>query len=74
MVADEAHRAPAPRFYLGRTVAGHVWRFRSQLPTQLAEQLAALCVNEPLTVNLSKRPQHFKAYMRLLEAQEEEVR
>jgi RimJ/RimL family protein N-acetyltransferase len=65
---NEANRAPAPRFFLGRTGGGNIWRFRSDLPISLVEQLEVLCVNEPVTRNLSEKPRHFKAYIRLLEA------
>lgn len=66
--ANQADDVPAPRFFLGRTGAGNIWRFRADLPTPLVEQLEGLCVNEPVTPNLSERPKYFEAYMRLLEA------
>ena len=67
---SKSNRRPSPRFFLGRTVAGNIWRFRSDLPTSLVKQLEVLCVNEPVTSNLSRKPKHFEAYVRLLEAQE----
>jgi hypothetical protein len=39
--------AHAPRLYFGRTRAGNLWRFRSDLPEILIEELETLCVNEP---------------------------
>jgi hypothetical protein len=45
LTSNEPHapvRQPAPRFYVGRTMAGHVLRFGSTLPDALAEDLSAI--------------------------------
>jgi hypothetical protein len=38
----------APRFFLGRTAEGNVWRFRSDLDPQLAHELDAICKSEAI--------------------------
>jgi hypothetical protein len=65
--ANGTVRVPADRFFLGRTAAGNMWRFRSDLPGSLVEQLELLCVDEPVTKNLNQKPRHLEAYLRLLE-------
>ena len=46
----------APRFFLGRTLEGNIWRFRSDLPESLIEKLERICVNEPISSTLSDAP------------------
>jgi GNAT superfamily N-acetyltransferase len=36
----------APRFFLGRTREGHLWRLRADLPTELVRELARLAAAE----------------------------
>ena len=55
-----------PRFFLGRTRAGNLWRFRSDLPNGLVEELEVLCIDEPNPEELSKAPVHQDEYVRLL--------
>ena len=57
----------APRLFLGRTRAGNLWRFRADLPQILIEELEALCVDEPVTMEFHRTPRHVEAYVRLLE-------
>ncbi len=38
---------PAPRFFLGRTPAGNIWRLRDDIPDDLAAKLEHLCRTEP---------------------------
>lgn len=38
----------APRFFLGRTQEGHVWRFRNDLPDEAVSALESLCKREPV--------------------------
>jgi hypothetical protein len=61
--------APAPRLFFGRTRAGNLWRLRADLPAGLAEELGALCADEPAGGELSGVPRHADAYVRLLGAQ-----
>ncbi len=37
----------APRFFLGRTAQGHVWRVRGDVDDALAREMAAACAAEP---------------------------
>jgi RimJ/RimL family protein N-acetyltransferase len=57
----------APRFYLGRTWDGNLWRFRADLPEMLVEKLEALCADEPVVQEFHNEPRHFESYMQLLE-------
>jgi RimJ/RimL family protein N-acetyltransferase len=57
----------APPFFLGRTRAGNLWRFRADLPQSLVEELEALCLDEPVGQALQAKPRHAEAYMRLLD-------
>jgi hypothetical protein len=41
VAVNEPDGAAAPRFFLGRTVEGNVWRFRHDLPEHLIQQLNA---------------------------------
>ncbi len=59
-----------PRFFLGRTDAGNLWRFRDDMPDELAMALETLCRDEPATSTLSQPPVHQEKYARLLAADE----
>jgi hypothetical protein len=58
----------APRFFLGRTSAGHLWRFRSDLPDDVARELEDLCRDEPVSAELPPAPLHREEFARLLES------
>jgi hypothetical protein len=60
--------APAPRLFFGRTRAGNLWRLRADLPEGLAEELEALCADEPSGAGLGGTPRHADACVRLLGA------
>jgi len=60
--------SPAPRLFFGRTRAGNLWRLRADLPEGLAEELEALCADEPSGAGLSGAPRHADAFVRLLGA------
>jgi hypothetical protein len=47
---------PPPRLYVGRTRAGHVWRFRYDLPEALVAALETLLAAEPVADDLSRPP------------------
>ncbi|KIL39149.1 hypothetical protein SD70_22075 [Gordoniibacillus kamchatkensis] len=62
--------APAPRFFLGRTVEGTaICRFRHDVPEKLIEQLKELCADEPAVTDFRTKPKHFEAYMNLLQGE-----
>lgn len=42
-VTNEPVARPAPRLFLGRTVAGNVWRFRHDVPPDVSDALQRLC-------------------------------
>ncbi len=55
-----------PRFHLGRTVSGHVWRFSATLPEHVTTQLAAVAATEPVLDPLPEWPVYRGEYERLL--------
>lgn len=56
----------APRFFLGRTSAGHLWRFRNDVDADLVEALSAHARAEPVRDEVSALPEHRYDYERLL--------
>src|SRR4051794_29435322 len=67
-LVNELNGAEAPRFFLGRTAEGNIWRFRFDLPEVITQQLEAVCMNEPLTNDLREEPAHLAEYLMLLQA------
>jgi GNAT superfamily N-acetyltransferase len=63
---NEAGGGPAPRFFLGRTRHGGVWRFRDDVDDALAHELEALCRAEPAADELLAPPYGAEAYQALL--------
>ena len=53
-----------PRFFLGITMQGSVWRFRQDLPEEICEELVSLCETEPFS--LSEKPKFESEYVRIL--------
>jgi hypothetical protein len=53
---QESELEPAPRFFMGRTLKGNIWRFRYDLPADLVRTLEQLCRTEPISVTLAARP------------------
>ena len=53
---NESDLEPAPRFFMGRTLQGHVWRFRHDLPQALVHELDRLCRAEPVPTDLADEP------------------
>jgi hypothetical protein len=62
----EAEQPPAPRFFLGRTTQGNLWRFRHDLPADLTAALDERCRQEPVTADLTQPPQQAEAIRTLL--------
>jgi hypothetical protein len=58
----------APRFFLGRTTNGNLWRFRHDLPEVLVAELSALAEREPIPQDLRQPPRYLEAYQRVLAA------
>jgi RimJ/RimL family protein N-acetyltransferase len=44
----------APLLYLGRTVAGNLWRFHADLPDDLVQQLELVLQREPVAADLAE--------------------
>ena len=59
-------RGPVPRFFLGRTPDGNRWRFREDIPDDLAARLDALSAEEPVVPDLSRPPRHEARYREAL--------
>jgi hypothetical protein len=57
----------APRLFLGRTAAGHLWRLRADLPDSLAGELESLCAAEPPDAEPRGAPRQADALVRVLE-------
>jgi len=56
----------APRFFLGRTDRGNVWRFRNDVSRDICEALEAVCQAEPLAP--SEQPAHAAVLQHILSA------
>jgi hypothetical protein len=56
----------APRFFMGRTQAGNLWRFRYDLPNDTVQQLEQLCQSEPLSSDLVSTPRNYAAIKAVL--------
>ena len=68
---NEPGRSPVPRFFLGRTKHGNIWRFRYDLPEDVVRQFDALASSEPVTDDLRGRPINFERFKDTLEAHAE---
>ena len=55
-----------PRFHLGRTATGNLWRFRADLPDTLTSELTACCELEPPLDAADPLPKYRATYERLL--------
>jgi hypothetical protein len=65
---NEPGEPPAPRFFMGRTFSGNLWRFRHDLPAALVAELEALCRSEPIATDLVNPPQNYAAIKAQLNA------
>lgn len=63
---------PAPRFFLGRTRMGNLWRVRHDVPEATAWRLEALATSEPAHDDLRVEPRHIADYLEALRADGEE--
>ncbi len=55
-----------PRFHLGRTGAGHVFRCREDVPSDLSTALGKLVREEPVEPGPRRAPEHANEYLQLL--------
>lgn len=58
----------APRFFLGRTAEGNLWRFRHDLPDALINALEERAQSEPIAEVSRQLPRYWEEYRRLLQA------
>jgi GNAT superfamily N-acetyltransferase len=65
---NELGEPQPPRFYMGRTRHGNLWRFRHDLPTEVIAALDRLCRSEPTTADFTSPPQSQAAIRALLQA------
>lgn len=61
---NEWRGGEAPRFFLGRTPQGNLWRFRVDLPEEIRQRLDELCRQEPPA--LDKPPRFLPEYLAIL--------
>lgn len=66
LYVNEPERPTAPRFFLGRTLAGNIWRFRHDLPEPLVRKLEALAKAEPISQDLHGAPRQAEAFQAVL--------
>ena len=55
----------APRFFLGRTNRGNIWRFRHDVPLELVVELTRYCSEEPFPTDSEIEPIHREKYEQL---------
>ncbi len=59
LAVNEPEQPTAPRFFLGRSSGGNLWRFRVDLPAEVVEQLGQLCQREPHRHPSAEPPEHY---------------
>ena len=65
---NEPDGAAAPRFFLGRTTAGHICRFRHDLPDAIIRDLESVAAREPIPGDLREQPLYLETYQKILES------
>lgn len=63
---NEQDGDPAPRFFLGRTLEGNLWRCRHDLPPDLTDELGRLVAEEPIAADLRDEPRNLARIRALL--------
>ena len=63
---NEPDGALAPRFFLGHTAEGNLWRFRFDLHPDTRRKLAALAAAEPVSSGLPAEPRSLRAFLAVL--------
>jgi hypothetical protein len=64
---NELGYPPAPRFFMGRALAGNTWCFRYDLPADVCAKLDRICRQEPPATDLTRPPQHDAAIKAVLD-------
>ena len=59
-----------PRFHLGRSDTGNIWRFRHDIPEDVVEELEEVCRQEPVLQVEGEEPTYRDRYIELLETYE----
>jgi RimJ/RimL family protein N-acetyltransferase len=68
---NEPDASPAPRFFLGRTHMGNLWRLRHNLPEITAYRLNELAAAEPVADDLRAEPRTIALFLEALSADQE---
>jgi RimJ/RimL family protein N-acetyltransferase len=63
---NEADGGPAPRFFLGRTPEGNIWRIRHDVPVEIARDLESLAASELVSSDLESPPSQLDAMLAAL--------
>lgn len=63
---NQSERPPAPLFFLGRTSAGNIWRFRHDVPTDIQTVIDQLCQAEDVTSNFTQPPRQYATIKHIL--------
>lgn len=66
LYVNEPDKPEAPRFFLGRTKQGNIYRFRHDVPETVVNQLEELAASEPIPEALHDEPAHFAAFQDVL--------
>ncbi len=64
LYVNEPERPEAPRFFLGRTKEGVIYRFRDDVPQKIVGQLAEIVAKEPGTLN--EKSDYLELYKEIL--------
>ncbi len=64
---NEPESPEAPRFFLGRTRQGNLYRFGHELPEAIVERLESLVASEPVVADLRASPRHLEAFLEILQ-------
>ncbi len=71
VATNEPDGGPAPRFFLGRTHMGNLWRLRHDLPEVTALRLSELAAAEPIVDDLRAEPSKMASFLEALAADQE---
>lgn len=65
---EESELEAAPRFFMGRTTRGNLWRFRHDLPDAVVRAVDQLCRDEPIAACFTEPPRQAAAIRAALNA------